>query len=240
VSTGGGWGISFVAHESQLLGVPDDLTDEQAVLIEPAACAVHAARGVDSGEVAVIGAGTLGLLTIAAIRHLDELRGPLIATAKHPHQRTLAKELGADIVAEPDALPRHVRSVTRSWVIDDRLTCGADHVVDCVGSEQSLQQALDVCAPGGIVHVVGMPARTTLDLTGLWNRELTMTGCYAYTPDDFADALDLVRSADLGRLVSATYPLARYRDAIEHAASAGARGAVKIAFDLRNERERNR
>ena len=239
-STGGGWGISFVAHESQLLDVPDDLTDEQAVLIEPTACAVHAARGVDTGEAAVIGAGTLGLLTIAAIRHLDELRGPLIATAKHPHQRTLAKELGADIVAEPDALPRHIRSVTRSWVIDDRLTCGADHVIDCVGSEQSLQQALDVCAPGGIVHVVGMPARTTLDLTGLWNRELTMTGCYAYTPDDFADALDLVRSADLGRLVSATYPLARYREAIEHAASAGARGAVKIAFDLRNERERNR
>jgi threonine dehydrogenase-like Zn-dependent dehydrogenase len=201
---------------------------------------VHAARGVDTGEAAVIGSGTLGLLTIAAIRHLDELRGPLIATAKHPHQRTLAKELGADIVAEPDALPRHIRSVTHSWVIDDRLTCGADHVIDCVGSEQSLQQALDVCAPGGIVHVVGMPARTTLDLTGLWNRELTMTGCYAYTPDDFADALDLVRSADLGRLVSATYPLARYRDAIEHAASAGARGAVKIAFDLRNERERNR
>ena len=42
-----------------------------------------------------------------------------------------------------------------------------------------------------------------------------------------------------GRLVSATYPLSRYRDAIEHAASAGARGAVKVAFDLRNERERH-
>ena len=42
-----------------------------------------------------------------------------------------------------------------------------------------------------------------------------------------------VRLAD-----SATYPLARYRDAIEHAANAGSRGAVKIAFDLRNERER--
>ena len=44
----------------------------------------------------------------------------------------------------------------------------------------------------------------------------------------------------LGRLVTATYPLARYRDAIEHAANAGARGAVKIAFDLRAEKERNR
>jgi hypothetical protein len=40
--------------------------------------------------------------------------------------------------------------------------------------------------------------------------------------------------------VSATYPLSRYRDAIEHAATAGRRGSVKIAFDMRNERERNR
>src|SRR5919108_120388 len=73
--TSGGWGIALVAHESQLVDVPDDLTDEQAVLIEPTACAVHAARTITSGEAAVIGAGTLGLLTIAAIRHLDELAG---------------------------------------------------------------------------------------------------------------------------------------------------------------------
>jgi hypothetical protein len=49
-----------------------------------------------------------------------------------------------------------------------------------------------------------------------------------------------VAAADLGRLVSATYPLSRYEDAIAHAAHAGARGAVRIAFDLRNEKERNR
>jgi hypothetical protein len=48
----------------------------------------------------------------------------------------------------------------------------------------------------------------------------------------------LVTELDLQRLVSATYPLKRYEDAIDHAASAGRRGAVKIAFDLRTERER--
>ena len=48
-----------------------------------------------------------------------------------------------------------------------------------------------------------------------------------------------VTGADLGRLVSATYPLRRFEDAIAHAASAGSRGAVKIAFDLRSERERD-
>jgi threonine dehydrogenase-like Zn-dependent dehydrogenase len=239
-STGGGWSTLLVAHESQLVAVPDDLTDEQAVLIEPAACAVHAARRVDSGEAAVIGTGTLGLLTIAAIRRLGDLGGPLLATAKHPHQKRLAKELGADLACDPDELGRHIRAAVGSWLIDDRLTGGADHVVDCVGSPTSLQQALDVVAPGGSVHAVGMPGVTTLDLTGLWHREISLRGSYAYTPDDFAAAVELVRDLDLGRLVSATYPLARYEDAIRHAAEAGRRGAVKVAFDLRDEKERAR
>jgi threonine dehydrogenase-like Zn-dependent dehydrogenase len=195
---------------------------------------------VSAGDVAVIGAGTLGLLTIAAISHLHGDTTSIIATAKHPKQRSLARALGAAVVAEPDALARHVRSRTGSWVVEDRLTGGIAQVIDCVGSEQSLQQALSVAGPGGVIHVVGMPATTTLDLTGLWHRELTLRGCYAYTPEDFTTAIELVRAKDLGRLVSATYPLDRYREAVEHAAQAGLRGSVKIAFDLRNEKERNR
>ena len=46
-------------------------------------------------------------------------------------------------------------------------------------------------------------------------------------------AVDIVRRFELGRLVSATYPLNDYKDAIAHAASAGRRGAVKVAFDMR-------
>jgi threonine dehydrogenase-like Zn-dependent dehydrogenase len=237
--TGGGWGISLVAHESQLRPVPGDLSDEDAVIVEPAACAVHAARRIVSGEVAIIGAGTLGLLTLAALRHLGEAPGPIVITAKHPEQRRLARELGADFVVEPGELARRLRSLTRSLEIGDQLTGGADHVVDCVGTSESLAQALRVVAPGGDVHLVGMPGVTTVDLTGLWHREVAIRGCYAYTPEDFDDAFTLVRAQALGRLVTATYPLARYEDAIEHAATAGARGAVKIAFDLRAEKERD-
>ena len=241
--TGGGWGLALVAHESQLHRVPDDLSDEAAVLVEPTACAIHAAsrvpevHGHGPDVTAVIGAGTLGLLTIAA--HRATTGGDvLIATAKHPEQRTWAKELGADRVVEPDELDRAVRTTTRSMQIGAQLTGGARTVIDCVGSEASLAQALRVVAPGGTILMVGMPGVTTVDLTGLWHREVTLTGCYAYTAADFEQAFDLARDARLERLLSATYPLDRYTDAIEHAANAGARGAVKIAFDLRNERNR--
>jgi hypothetical protein len=75
-----------------------------------------------------------------------------------------------------------------------------------------------------------------------------LVGAYTYGTETLADgtqrrtfdmATDLVRDANLGRLVTATYPLSRYREALEHAAAAGRRGAVKIAFDLRDEKERN-
>jgi threonine dehydrogenase-like Zn-dependent dehydrogenase len=235
--TGGGWSTSLIAHESQLHHVPDAMSDEGAVMVEPTACAVHAAAAVADEEVAIIGAGTLGLLTLAALRYFEQPHVVVIA-AKHPEQRALAKELGADVIVEPDMLERAVRRVTHSLQVDDQLTCGVDAVVDCVGSADSLAQALRVVAPGGTVHLVGMPGRVSVDLTSLWHREVAVRGAYAYTRDDFTNAFELVEARDLGRLVSATYPLERYKDAIDHAANAGRRGAVKVAFDMRNERHR--
>ncbi|MEO6629525.1 MAG: zinc-binding dehydrogenase, partial [Aquihabitans sp.] len=174
-STGGGWSGEMVAHPSQILAVPEALSDEAAVMVEPTACAVHAARRVAAGgpreTVAVIGAGTLGLLTIAALSS-EATVGTLLATGKYPHQKAMATALGAHRVVAPNELGRAVRSLTGAFVLDGgQLTDGIDLVVDCVGSEASLTQALQVVAPGGEVLVVGMPGHTTLDLTTLWHRE---------------------------------------------------------------------
>jgi len=238
-STGGGWSTVMVAHESQLAPVPAELSDEAAVLVEPTACAVHAAAQVDAGRVALIGSGTLGLLTIAALRQARP-EVEILATAKHPMQRDLAKELGADTVVAPGELDRLVRARSGSMRYDNgQLGGGVEAVVDCVGSAESIAQALRIAAPGSTIHAVGMPGTTTVDLTPLWQREVALKGAYAYERADFDTAIHLVQALDLGRLVSATYPLHRYEDAIAHAAVAGSRGAVKIAFDLRSERERD-
>lgn len=238
--TGGGWSTAFVAHASQLRRVPDAMTDEEAVLVEPAACSLHAARAViPTGPMAVLGAGAIGLMTLAALRHVHGEAPTILVTAKHPHQRRLARDLGAERVMEPHELSRAVRALAGSFVTGGRLTGGVSTVLDCVGSPQSLRQALSVVAPGGNVLLVGMPGPASLvDLTSLWHREVAIRGCYAYNHTDFEDAFTLVVKAKLGRLLTATYPLDRYQDAIEHAANAGSRGAVKIAFDLRGEKER--
>ncbi|HLI44890.1 MAG TPA: zinc-binding dehydrogenase [Acidimicrobiales bacterium] len=255
--TGGGWSAGLVAHESQLHPVPEHLSDEAAVMIEPAACAVHAALGgMESGHTAtggqrvvVLGAGTLGLCTVAALR-AHALPGVLVAVAKHPEQRRLSRLLGADHVVEPDEVVRAARRLTGSMALPagggaiERLTGGVDTVFDCVGSAASLETSLSVVRPGGEIVLVGMPGPVKLDLAPLWQREVRLRGAYAYGTEEtpagprptFDLARDLVESAGLDRLVSGAYPLERYEEAIAHAAQAGRRGSVKIVFDLRRTR----
>ncbi|MGA2520632.1 MAG: zinc-binding dehydrogenase [Acidimicrobiales bacterium] len=242
--TGGGWSAAgLVAHRSQLHLVPDALSDDDAVMVEPTACAVHAAldAGVRPGDtVAVLGAGTLGLCSVAALVHLTT-PGMLLVGARYAHQRALAEELGADVVVDPAQLVRAVRRRSRSLEVSATLTGGADVVVDCVGSDESLAQALAMVRPRGRVVLVGMPGRVSVDLASLWHREVTLAGAYAYGVEEvgalhrrtFDVAMEVVGAMRLGRLVSARYSIERYEEALAHAGAAGRRGAVKVVFDLR-------
>ena len=238
-STGGGWAQALVASPEQLHEVPPELSDEAAVMVEPVACALHAALSTPThgAVVAVLGAGTLGLCTVASVAtHGAPAR--LLAGAKHPEQRRLAQALGATEVVTGTELKRAVRRATGSFGYDDgTLTGGADVTYDCVGSSSSIATSIAMTRPGGTVVLVGMPATVTVDLTPLWQQQVRLQGAYAYGVEPalghvrtFSAAIDLVARLDLGQLVSARYPLGRFVEAIDHAAHAGARGAVKVAF----------
>ena len=97
--------------------------------------------------------------------------------------------------------------------------------------------------PRGTVALVGMPGKVTVDLAPLWHREVRLAGAYAYGTESIAGpqagevatfdlAFDVVAAQQTGQLVSATYPLARFEEAVAHAGAAGRRGATKIAFDI--------
>ncbi len=243
-STGGGWSTEFIAHESQIHALDDSVTDEQAVVIEPTAVGIHAALRVpipEGATVAILGAGTMGLTTLAALRAFTAA-GTIIVGAKYPEQVELARSLGADQVVAPDEVARSVRRATNSFFIGDDLSGGADVVIDAVGNEASLEEAIGICRPKGSVVLVGMPGRATIDFTALWHREVALVGAYTYGTETLSDgttraafdlAQELVVSADLGRLVGATYTLDDYEDALLHAANSGRRGTIKVCFDLR-------
>jgi threonine dehydrogenase-like Zn-dependent dehydrogenase len=241
--TGGGWShAGLVAHRTQLHLVPDALSDSDAVMVEPTACAVHAALAAEvepGGTVAVLGGGTVGLTTTAALRQLAT-PGALLVGAKYAHQRALAGELGADLAVTPAQLVRAVRRRSRSLTTSGHLTGGADVVVDCVGSADSLAQSLAMVRPRGRVVLVGMPGKVSIDLASLWHREVSLVGAYAYGSErsgtsarrTFDIAMEVVAAAHLGRLVSARYPLERFEEAVAHAGAAGRRGAVKVVFEM--------
>lgn len=247
-STGGGWAPWFWAHETQLHRLDDDVPDERAVLIEPIAGGVHAALlawptidGVTDPIVAVLGAGTMGLAAIAGLRrYVPGVR--IVVGARYPHQMALAKALGADVVVRGSDLATAVRREVGCHLIGDTLSSGAHVTIDAVGNSGSITDCLRITRPRGRVVLLGMPAEVKLDLTGLWHRETELKGAYTYGTERLPDgttartfdlAIDTANHYEAERLLSATYRLDDHVDAIAHAAAAGPRGAVKIAFDVR-------
>jgi threonine dehydrogenase-like Zn-dependent dehydrogenase len=247
-STGGGWAPELVAHESQLHRIDDAVTDERAVLVEPLAAGIHAALltwptvgSVSAPVVAVLGAGTMGLAAVAGLRrYVPGVQ--IVVGARYPHQQATARALGADVAVAPGELARAVRRMVGCHVVGDHLTSGAHATIDAVGTGESVATCLRLTRPRGRVVLLGMPADVTLDLTGLWHRETELKGAYTYGTETMPDgtrrrtfdlALETADAVGAERLLSASYRLADHVDAIAHAANAGRRGAIKIAFDLR-------
>jgi threonine dehydrogenase-like Zn-dependent dehydrogenase len=245
-ATGGGWSEDLLAHASQVHTVPDALSDEAAVLLEPLACAIHSVlrAQISPGEtVLVVGAGTIGLLTLLALRRLAR-PGRILIAAKYAAQREWARKFGADDILAPHDAVAAVRRATRAHRVSppaggDYLLGGADVTFVCAGASPSLNLALRTTRAGGRVVLTGLPEGGA-DLAPVWQRELHLIGVYASGLEISEDtapvsAFDLATSIALetpafGQLVAAHYPLGRWRAAIDHALDAGRLGAVKLAF----------
>jgi threonine dehydrogenase-like Zn-dependent dehydrogenase len=242
--TGGGWSEVLVAHRSQLHIVPDSVPDARAVLIEPFACALHGvlrAAPAAGDSVLIVGAGTLGLLTLIALRRLTD-SGRITVVAKHPHQAELARKHGADEVVRPGTATRAIRRAAQGFLLTptrgrDFLLGGVDVAFECAGSTGSLELALNTTRAGGRVCLVGLPGAGA-DLSPVWFRELELVGAYATAIEKvngrprqaFDVAVDMAQEVALEELVSAAYPLNAWPEAIDHAMGSGRLGAVKVVF----------
>ena len=246
--TGGGWGGVLVAHRSQLHPIPDAMSDERAVLVEPLACAIHAALRAspsNGSTVLVVGAGTVGLLTTLALRAFGGA-GQVTVVAKHPRQRDLARAMGATEVVDATGAVAALRRATRAHRLSPErgspyLLGGVDVSLDCVGSASSLDLALRTTRAGGRVVLTGMPA-SGADLSPVWFRELELAGAYTTGVEtisgngrrsSFDLAIELASEAPIEMLVGGAYPLRRWREALDHALAAGPLGTAKVAFDPR-------
>ncbi len=248
-SLGGSWGEFFVAHECQLVRVPEALEDEEAVLIEPLACAVHAVRANPpaAGErVLVLGAGTIGLLTVAALHALAP-RAETIVVARHEVQREQALRLGAGrvLLARGDltsALADAAGARLLQPLAGPPIAVGGfERTFVCVNGRRGVEDALRFTGAGGTLVLLGNVASLGgLDWTPLWAKELSLRGslCYGGAPHggagagDFEEALGLVasRRINVRPLLTQAYPLAQYRRALATALHKTSEASLKVAF----------
>ncbi|GAA1795435.1 zinc-dependent alcohol dehydrogenase family protein [Planosporangium flavigriseum] len=171
----------------------------------------HAAvsAGVTTGStVVVVGDGAVGLCAVLAARRLGAER--IIAMSRHADRQAVAREFGAtDIVAE--------RGGEGVAAVKDLLGgIGADAVLECVGTKESMAQALDSTRPGGFVGYVGVPAGgPELPIQKMFGTNVNVAGgvapVRAYLPELLDDVLK--GAIDPGRVFDVELPLDQVAEA---------------------------
>lgn len=249
---GGGWSEEMLLHESQLYRVPPTLSDEQAVLLEPSAVAIHAVlrRLPQAGEhVLIIGAGSIGLLVLQAIRALAP-QARVSVMARHAFQVEQATRMGAEHILYPQSSYADAIAATGAKQYTGRfgnttLLGGFDMVFDTIGTQRTLHHALRWTGAGGTIVLVGLSLHVMkIDLTPTWYQEVSIVGSMGhgteswppYSPtrrSTFDIAAEMIERNILypEKLVSHRFALTDFSAALSTAANKGATRSIKVLFD---------
>ena len=239
----------FCAHESQLFEVPDALSDEAAVLSDPASVSLRSivlCPPTGSVPVLVYGSGTLAIAAIGLLRHLyPQLE---IWAATRPGSRaTLAKKLGADTVlsSSPDELVHQVSQLTgeralKPWSGKQWLQDGPSVVYDTIGSTETVETSLRLARTGGTLVVSGVEPPKRFEWTPMYFKEIRVVGSNGFGLEDlggvrkhaFEHYFDLAQAGlDLTSVITHRFALERWREAVLTLADARHTGAVKVLLE---------
>ena len=229
----------YVLPYSYLFKVPEDMPQKKAVLIEAAATALRAVeRAYSPGEpefnhgygvgrsAMVLGAGGVGLLTVAALRHSGA--GLIIVQDLLPSRLELAKQLGADVVVDGN-LPledrlEQVREVTYG--------VGPDVAIEAAGVPVAFKEALDFVRRGGkLVEVGNFTNNGPTEITpyDIVFKDLDIHGSWGYPAVTFRDVISMLKQTSLPveEVVTHVLPLEEYPRGLE---LTGSKDAGKVAI----------
>jgi len=163
--------------------------------------AADAARVQPGSTVVVVGDGAVGLMGVLAAKQMGADR--IIAMSRHKSRQELALEYGAtDIVSE-----RGDEGIARIKELTNRI--GAGSVLECVGTQESMNQAIQVARPGSMIGYVGVPHGVQLDGQSLFFSQTGMMGGPAPVRRFLPDLMDLVltRKINPGKVFDLALPL---------------------------------
>jgi threonine dehydrogenase-like Zn-dependent dehydrogenase len=249
----GGFAPRVPAHESMCIPIPEDVSDEQAVLADPFSVSLHAVLRnppPPGGTVLVYGCGTLGLLSIPILRRLHP-DVEVLAVARFDHQADLAERMGAHAVLPHRprrALVERIAALTRSdlqrpWRGLPMLNGGVDVVYDSVGLPETLEIGVRVTRSRGTIAVTGVEAPRRFEWTPLYFKEIALHGSNAFGDEEIEGRrqhamrwyFEMIRERgyDGTPILTHRYPLHEYAEAFLACHDQGRSGAVKVLFDFR-------
>jgi 2-desacetyl-2-hydroxyethyl bacteriochlorophyllide A dehydrogenase len=174
--------------ENKCYKLPNNVSFEEAALVEPLAVAVHAVNitPIEKGDtILIIGSGTIGLLTVQVTRNCNA--GKIITTDVYDYLLDVAKNLGANVVINTKN-DDPLKTISSDFG-------GVDVVFEAVGLQETVQQALSLVRCGGCVTLIGMfQDKMELNMLNVAVKEIMIQGSYGYTSDDFKQALKLIAS----------------------------------------------
>lgn len=219
----------FVVPAENVVLLPAGLSTEAGAMIEPLAVAVHALRrggGGDGKKVVVVGAGPIGNL-VAQCAKAQGASAVMIAD-RSEFRLALAKDCGVDICVD----------ATKTRLIDAVLTAfgqdQADLILECVGAEATMTEAIAAARKGSTVVVVGVFGKKPgVDLGVVQDRELSLVGTLMYRREDYDDAIALAASGrlHLDKLVTNRFCFEDYLEAYRFIEQTGEK-AMKVMITL--------
>ncbi len=252
----GGFNEYFVGFEHQFTRVPDGVPDRIAVLSEPLAVALHGVvRNMpnDDDDVLVIGAGIIGLMTIASLRGIGS-KARIISAVKYPFQRDFAKAMGADDVVFTTNTKEFYSQIAeltegglfkpilgKNLIYGDK---GVDIIFDTVSTDSTLDDAIRLVRTNGKIVIVGMGYGVTKKTEWVLQvmKEVEIVGSMMHGLEKIGDthvdtmelALNIMKkdSRPFIDLVTHEYRIEDYQQAFIDSMNKGSNGMVKGVFNF--------
>ena len=214
--------------------LPDDLSDDQGVFIEPLACVVRGQRLIDikNGEtVLIIGSGITGILHLLLAKASGA--GRIICTDINEKRLEFAKKLGAEnCFLSTDDVPTRIKEVNGGRL--------ADKVIVCAGAMVAFEQSMNCVDRGGTIlcFATGKPGQDLkVPINDFWRNEIKLMPSYGNSPLDAMEALELLRAnrVDIKPLISHHIPLSQIQEGFymtAHGKDTKGNPSLKVIVDL--------
>jgi len=205
----------FKIEESKVLKIPESMNYDEGALVEPLTVACHALRrsGIElkNKNILILGAGTIGNLVAQVAKAKGAAKVMITDISKF--RLNLAKECGIDITLDVSKYD------LKEEIVKEFGVKKADLILECVGSQVTINDAINNARKGSDIIVVGVyPEEVRVNIGFVQDRELRLIGTLMYKEEDYLDAIDLIANKKIkaDKLITDYFEFKDYNLAYKH------------------------